>query len=123
MKFARLEVADIPMASKASLGPVPPPTPPPSIAMLAMVDAALPQLQERKAKLERRLAMQKDLVSITERELQELTGLIAKRTTQQDEALRRLHASDEQGASSASRPSHPDPNEQRPRPSKSRKLG
>ena len=105
------------MASKVSLGPMPPHTPPPSIAMLAMVDATLPQLQERKQKLERRLAMQKDLISATERELQELSVLIAKRTTQQDEALRRLHASDEQGSSSASRPSHP-----APKPSKARRL-
>ena len=103
------------MASSSK--PQPPCTPPPSIAMVSMVDATLPQLQERKEKLERRLAMQKDLISATEKELQDLLVLITKRNTQKDEALRRLHASTEQGSSSASRPSHPVP-----KPSKARRL-
>ena len=67
---------------------------------------------KRKEKLERRLAMQKDLISKTEQELQDLLVLITKRSTQKDEALRRLHAS-------SHRPCSP---VQRPRPSKARKL-
>ena len=84
--------------------PQPPCTPPPSIAMVSMVDSTLPEMLARKEKLESRLAMQKDLVTRTEQELQALLLLIQKRSTQKDEALRRLHSH---------RPCSP---EQRPRP-------
>ena len=101
-------------------GPTPPHTPPPCIAMLAMVDASLPTLQERQQKLERRLTMQRNLLAATEQELRELAVLIAKRTKQQDEALRRLHANDDMEKTKKLAAEH---NQDQPRPSKSRCLG
>ena len=101
-------------------GPVPPQGPPPSIAMIAMCEDSLPALKEREQKLQSRLAMQRQLLVNTEHELQAISLMIKKREEQQASALPRLHEDD---AREKTKKLAAEQNQDKPRPSKSRRLG
>ena len=82
------------MASNAKAGPLPPRSAPPAIPVLSMCANELPSLRARQAQLQNRLLMQRDLLSRTEAELQEVTTKIAGRERQEEQALARIRAAD-----------------------------